>query len=143
MHDTKFYYSLQDKNFHIKHNMICNYKEYKIMLLHISDHKIFKINYERKEDQKSIMLISHYLLYFEFCCLSTNLVSRIKRPVDPEKNHKFAIFLYFIVFLHIIADSRTNNIFFQQQNIFSKYDKQIQITTFNNVHHVFLFQLDR
>ena len=65
MHDTKFYYSLQDKNFHIKHNMICNYKEYKIMLLHISDHKIFKINYERKEDQKVSCL---YLIIY--CILS-------------------------------------------------------------------------
>ena len=35
------------------------------------------------------------------------------------------------------------NIFsFISQNIFAKHDNQIQITTFHNVHHAFLLQLD-
>ena len=53
---------------------------------------------KRREDPKSSMLILYYLLYFGFCCLSASLVSRIKSPVNPDKNHKFVIFC---ILLHV------------------------------------------
>ena len=79
----------------------------KPQLLKSSWEKWLPIAIKRKEDQKAIMLISYYLLYFEFPCLTINLFSRTERPVGLEKNYRFVIFC---ILLHVHIFVRINKI---------------------------------